>query len=407
MIKVAGGQPGQCRTVLSVQPMAERGGSDQALLTLTGQLTTAGWTVHLALPGTSPMADDFASAGAHLHVVPMRRISTSHDLAAWAGYLLNWPITVVRLWRLARRVHADVLHSNSLHSWYGWAAAVLARRPHVWHAREIVTQSRAALGVERFLARYFACEVLAASGAIAQQLHPGNVRVVYEEADPARFFPGRAGLARQRAGLADDALVVGYVGRIDTWKGIDVLLDALPQLRARRPGLEAVIAGGTVRDKEGYAKDLAKKATTLGVHWLGPQSGTEAGDLIADLDCLSYPSTLPEPWGLVIVEALACGTPVVASDAGGPREILADLPPDAGILVAPGDAAALAAAIDFLLPAKTSTEQRRQRRALRKGSPPRYPELFEAAASARAGHPRGQQHPTVQQRGADNGSIST
>jgi glycosyltransferase involved in cell wall biosynthesis len=395
------------RTVLSVQPVAERGGSDQALLRLARQLGKAGWAVHVALPASSPMAAEFTSVGVTLHVLPMRRISTSLGLGTWLAYLVAWPVSVVRLWRLARHVRADVVHSNSLHSWYGWAAAWLARKPHIWHAREIVVQSGSALRLERFLAEHFARRVLAVSAAVASQLDPRNVVVVHEEADPAEFFPGRAGRARKAFGLPDDALVVGYVGRIDTWKGVDVLLEALPRLHgehelAARPShtqagaqggaqaharTEVVVAGGTVADKEEYAESLAIRARELGVHWLGPLPGPVAGDLIADLDCLVCPSTEPEPWGLALVEALASGTPAVGTDAGGAREILAGLPPEAGRLVPPRDPAALAAAIAGLLAPSTSTGLRRARPVLRTGEPAPYPDLFEAVAAASARKP--------------------
>lgn len=366
-------------TVLCVQPVAEQGGSDQALLRMAGQLGACGWNVHVALPAPSPMAGEFVAAGAELHVVPMKRISTSHDGAAWASYALGWPGSVLRLWRLTRHVEADVVLSNSLHSWYGWAVARLARRPHIWHAREIVTQSRTALRTERFLARWFARRVIAASEAVAAQLGPANVVIIHEEAGPDEFNPGRAGRARHRYGLADRSPAIGYVGRIDTWKGLDVLLDAVPQLVGRCPDAQVVVAGAVVAGKEAYAAALAQRATAVGVHWLGPLGGPDAGDLIADLDCLVLASTTPEPWGLVLVEALACGVPVVATDAGGPLEILAGLP-HAGRLVPPSDPAALATAIADLLPPATSAELRQGRPVLRRGVPPPYPELFEAVA---------------------------
>jgi glycosyltransferase involved in cell wall biosynthesis len=332
------------------------------------------------------MAEELEAAGAIMHTVPMRRISTSHGSAAWAAYVACWPMSVLRLWRLARRMDVDVVHSNSLHCWYGWAVAVLARRPHLLHAREVVTQSPLALRVERWLAHHFAVQVLAVSGAVAAQLWLGNVRVVSEEADPAQYFPGRAGRARLRLGLADDALLVGYAGRIDTWKGLDVLLEAVPALRAARQGsrIEIAIAGAAVNGKEAYAASLRNHAVQADVRWLGPLSGPEAADLIADLDCLVLPSTEPEPWGLVLVEALACGTPVVATSSGGAREILSGLPPPAGRLVAPGDPAALASAVADLLPPATSTDRRRERPVLRAGDPPPYPAIF-AAVTRRPG----------------------
>lgn len=380
MSSEATGRP--AHRLLSVQPVAELGGSDRALLRLATQLGAAGWAVHIAMPGPSPLGPDLDAVGATVHVVPMRRISTSHSAKAWAAYALAWPGTVARLWRLARRLDVDAVHSNSLHSWYGWAVALLAGKPHLWHAREIVTQSGAALAVERFLARHFARRVFAVSVAVAAQLSPTNVIVVHEEPGPDECSPGRAGRARARYGLADDALLVGYVGRIDTWKGVDVFLASLPLLATAHPGtagasgITAVVAGGLVAGKETYAAGLEREAADTGAAWLGPLPAEDAGDLIADLDCLVYPSTGPEPWGLVIVEALACGVPVVSTDAGGPREITAGLLATSTVLVPPGDPVALAEAVSRLLPAATSTELRRARPVLRAGAPPPYDQLF-------------------------------
>lgn len=356
--------------------MAETGGSDRAMLGLARQLGQAGWEVHVAVPAPAPLGTDFVAAGARLHVVPMHRISTSHNLGTWAAYALAWPLSVARLGRLARRLDVDMVHSNSLHSWYGWAASLLAGKPHVWHAREIVTQSGAALRLERWLARRFARRVFAVSQAVAAQLDPANVQVVHEGPDPGECSPARAGQARARLGLPDDALTVGYVGRVDTWKGVDIFLGSLPSLGARRAGVNAVVAGGAVVGKEGYAASLRQQAHTLGVRWLGPLSGDEAIELTADLDCLVYPSTEPEPWGLAIVEALACGVPVASTDAGGPQEIVQGLPPSSALLVPPGDPAALAKAVAELLPASTSTALRRARPVLRPPDRPDYPALF-------------------------------
>ncbi len=367
-------------TVLCVQPVAEQGGSDQALLRMAGQLSTAGWDVHIALPAPSPMAASYESAGATLHVVPMRRISTSHSLGHWAAYAAGWPAGVAHLTGLARRCRADLVHSNSLHSWYGWAAARLAGLPHIWHAREIVTQSGAALRLERYLCRHHADLVLAASGAVADQLPGAATRLAYELAAPQDFVPGRAGRARALYGLDDAVPTVGYVGRVDTWKGVDVLLEAFELVKERHPGAAAVVAGGKVRGTEAYYRGLEARAGVTGALWLGPLPGAEAADLMADLDVLAYPSTGPEPWGLTLVEALACGVPVVATDAGGPREMLAGLGPGVARLVPPGDVAGLADALGALLPAATSTGARRARPALRLGPPPPYPAIFAEVA---------------------------
>ena len=326
-----------------------------------GSLAPDGWDCHIAVPADPPLAAQLVAAGATLHVVPMRRITTHGSAGYWLAYLVGWPVAVARLARLARRVDAGVIHSNSLHSWYGWAVAAVLRRPHVWHAREVVVQSDAALRLERLLCRRFATTVVAVSNAVAAQLDPANLVVRYDRADPQEFHPGRAGSFRVRAGLPDDATVVGAVGRIDTWKGLDVLLDAVAELQRRRPGLQVVVAGGPVAGKEEFGRRLAARAAALvGVHWLGPRD--DVAELIADLDVLVLPSTEPEPFGLSVVEALASGVPVVATAAGGPLEILGSDPGVAGRLIPPRDPAALAAAVLELLPSGPSSCEGRRRR---------------------------------------------
>ncbi len=344
------------------------------------------WDCHVAMPGPSPMADAWSAAGATIHEVPMRRITTSGGLGHWIAYAVEWPMAVWRLAGLARRLQVDVVHTNSLHSWYGWAAAKLARRPHVWHGREIVVQSRAALRAEQQLLRFGADQVMAMSGAIAAQfpqVPPERMHIVIDEADPERFRPDQAGRFRDHAGIPDHRLVVGAVGRLDTWKGIEVLLDAVPLLDAHSDELLVVVAGPAVRGKERYAAALEERARRLGVGWLGPVD--DVPSLMADLDVFVMPSTEPEPFGIVMVEALASGVPVVATAAGGPLEILGDAPLDVGRLVPIGDAPALAQAVIDLLPADgTSTDLRRHRKPLRHAPPPDYTTVLELAIAGYA-----------------------
>jgi glycosyltransferase involved in cell wall biosynthesis len=312
------------------------------------------------VPAEPPLRPELEAAGATVHLVPMRRLTTSAGLGWWARYAAGWPVAVARLWRLGRRVGADVVHTNSLHSWYGWAAAALLRRPHLWHAREVVTQSGLALRVERLLTRRFAALVVAASDTVARQLPGARVEVVLDDADRQFFRPDRAGRFRSRAGLADDMPLVVAASRLDTWKGVEVALDAWPAVRAARPNAVLAVAGGVVAGKERFADQLRRRAESLdGVVWLGERQ--DVADLVTDADIVVALSTTPEPWGLSMVEALACGVPVVATGLGGHVEILALAAAGAGRLVPPADAAATATAVLELLPETTSTAARQGR----------------------------------------------
>ena len=274
----------------------------------------------------------------------------------WLRYAARWPITVVRLVRLIRALRIDVVHTNVLHGWHGWAAALLTRRPHVWHAREVVTQSRIALAVERFLTRHFATVVVAVSQTVADQLPGSRTRVVHDLPDPLEFTPERAGRARSGLGLDDTDPVVGAVGRLDPLKGLDVLLDAWPAVLAEVPTARLVVAGGVVAGREDYADAVRERGTALPGVTVLVEADVDIADLVADLDVLVLASVAPEGFGLVLVEALTSGCPVVATDTGGPEEIAALAAPGASRLVPPDDVERLATAIVATLAARPITD---------------------------------------------------
>jgi glycosyltransferase involved in cell wall biosynthesis len=153
--------------------------------------------------------------------------------------------------------------------------------------------------------------------------------------------------AVDRRGPAD-ALVLGYAGRIDKMKRIDLLLEAFREVLAQHPGSHLVIAG------EGSLKgEMQTLAMTLGVShavtW--PGFRRDMPELLAGIDVYVQPS-VNEGLSLSVLEAMAAGKAVVATNVGGAGEVIAD--GKTGILVPPGSSAALAAAILRLLadPAK-------------------------------------------------------
>ncbi|HEY1485711.1 MAG TPA: glycosyltransferase, partial [Micromonosporaceae bacterium] len=142
----------------------------------------------------------------------------------------------------------------------------------------------------------------------------GHVAVVEPGVDLDRFSPGDRVAARRRFGFPERGQVIAFVGRIQPLKAPDVLLRALAEMDTT--GLTLAIVGGN----SGSGLDLAALADSLGiaasVRFLPPQSGDALADLYRAADVVAVPSH-NESFGLVAMEAQACGTPVVAAAVGG------------------------------------------------------------------------------------------
>ena len=139
--------------------------------------------------------------------------------------------------------------------------------------------------------------------------------------------------------------LVGMFGRISPWKGQNIFLRAI----ARVPNVNAVLAGGALFGEEEYEKQMMALARELGIEQRVTFAGhiDDVAALMAACDVVAHCSTAPEPFGRVIVESMFVGTPVIASDAGGAREIVKH--GETGQLTPMSDVNALAAAIQRYL----------------------------------------------------------
>jgi glycosyltransferase involved in cell wall biosynthesis len=175
---------------------------------------------------------------------------------------------------------------------------------------------------------------------------PERVGELPNGVDVERFRPDVDGRAiRARHGIADGAFVVGYLGAMDSahpFKGVSVLLEALA--RVRRPETFLLAVGGGDRQPQYRAQ---AEALGLGdrVRWTGVAPAAELPQHVAAMDVLAFPSLGfgAESFGIVLIEAMASGKPVIATSIPGPRAVVADGVD--GWLVPPGDPEALAARI--------------------------------------------------------------
>ena len=235
-----------------------------------------------------------------------------------ARAVASWP----RALRLAQRF--DVVYLNS--TVCGRLLPALRGVRSVLHVHDIVDR------VPRHWAQ--ADVVLADSQAVADRLDGLDAHVVY---CPIELDPPPADAPWQRAN-GGGGPVVGFVGRIEPRKGVLDLIAAAPAIRAASPGAEVVIVGDDPWDAfPDYLAQVRAARDVVHVPWHDNAPG-----LMRHLDVLVAPSH-QEPFGTVLSEAMAVGTPVVATRVGGLAEVVDD--GVTGVLVEPGEPAALAAAV--------------------------------------------------------------
>ena len=330
---------------------AQLSGGELALLRLLPALV--GVDPHVVLAEDGPLVAKLIEAGISAEVLPMgepaRNLSRHRvrpgRLPVGAAYQAT--AYTLRLARRLRRLHPDLVHTNSLKAdLYGGVAGRLARLPVVWHLRDRLAVDYlpgAAIRLVRAMARLVPAAVVANSRATLDTLGPVAVPTAVVPS-PVGIDSSRGRPARREAG---DALRVGMVGRLAPWKGQHVFLDAFAKAFPVGPET-AVVVGSALFGEDDYAAQLVQRAEELGigarVEWRGFRD--DVAQELARLDILVHASTIPEPFGQVVVEGMAMGLAVAAADAGGPSEVLTSHAD--GILYPPGDSAALAGVLTQL-----------------------------------------------------------
>ena len=351
---------GALTNILYLQSNSEVGGSDICLLRMVENLDPTRFRPIVALPSDGPLREDFERRGARVVILSrMLKLTTRKGPFYYLRFLANYPSAILHVVRLIRREQVDLVHTNTLHNLYGWLAARLAGRPHVWHIREIVSQSAAVRRLEVFLARRFAERVIAMSAAAADMFrggggeYPPHLRIMWDSIDLTRFHPrnsGRRILSELR--VDPGSPLVGLLGRLDRGKGVDVFLRAAAICRKEYPRARYVVCGGEIEGHEAVGREAARRVRELGladaVCFTGWRYGPgDMPEVHAALSVLVSASTLPESFGLVLIEAMATGKPVVATDHGGPSEVCVD--GETALLVPPEDPRRMADAILELL----------------------------------------------------------
>ncbi len=275
------------------------------------------------------------------------RVSKESSFIQSIGSIKSLVPIITDVVRLAREY--DLIYANTQKALVvGALASFLSHRPLVYHLRDILSPEHFSHTNRRIavtLANRFASLVIANSKATqAAFVEAGGRReiteVVYNGFDPQIYQNCESDVSqlKQQLGL-EGRFVVGHFSRLAPWKGQHILIEALAQCPE---DVTAILVGDALFGEQDYVQRLHQQVTELGlkkrVQFLGFRS--DISQLMTACDLVAHTSTAPEPFGRVIVEAMLCGRPVVAAQAGGAVELVE--PGITGFLVPPAEATLLA-----------------------------------------------------------------
>jgi glycosyltransferase involved in cell wall biosynthesis len=298
------------------------------------------------------------------HVFPMDApaqwgTGNSNPLLTFVAVVARKAVNMVRLVRkIARHVSflrtnkVDLLHlNNSISRHHDWmVAALLTRVPCVVHERGLPEYGAS----DRFFARRLSL-IIPVSRAIAramvdQGVSPDNLRVMYDGLNPAKLKPATsADTLRAEWNVRPEQPIVGIVGNIREWKGQETVVRALIEVVKAQPDVVCFFVGATTPLDQPYMDRLtemiAKANIQPNVRFTGYQK--DVPSIVHMMRFVIHASVAPEPFGMVVLEAMAQRRPVVVSRAGGVVEMVVE--GETGYTFPPGDARELAARMIQLL----------------------------------------------------------
>ncbi|HOS92663.1 MAG TPA: glycosyltransferase family 4 protein [Armatimonadota bacterium] len=322
--------------VLCVNHCSGISGAEVSLLTLLSALDRSRYEPHVAAP-PGGLLDHCAHLGVPVHPISLPWVRRPRGIGDALTAFSHAHVGRQSLKRLADELDPGLIHANSTVAQV-YASALHPGRAVIWHARDmqplgvvgpyLSSHADALIAVSRAALRYH----------YSRGCRPRLTRAVYNGVDCGQFHPGVDGRpVRQELGVPEWATVFGCIGQAVSWKRHQDFIGAARCLE--HLGWHFVLVR---TDPFGHGEPL-KEIIGPRLHILEGHGNVPA--LIAALDVLVLPSAY-EPFGRTLIEAMALAKPVIATDTGGPPEVV--VPGHTGLIVPTGDVAALAAAMERL-----------------------------------------------------------
>jgi len=314
------------KSILFVSHISDLSGAPISLSLLAKNISKEKYHPIIALPGPGPITAKLDAAGVSYQI--------------FKDSLIYKIFPSLKLYQMIKDRQVDLVYLNTSASIWAAKAAKLLKIPVISHIREDLRGTNNAL--IRSKIELCSDRIILISNWMKSFIRSPKAKVVHNTVDLDDFKKLDPNRIRKEFNIRGPSLV--FVGTLEERKGIRYLIQALPKIKTSYPHLKLLIVGSTLPGQSNYLKNLKALARDPNLIFTGAR--VDAYDIMAACDIVIAPS-LSEPFGRVVIEAMACGKPVIASNVGGIPEIIED--EKTGMLINPKSLADIAKEATLLL----------------------------------------------------------
>lgn len=319
------------KNILYLHAGAELYGADIVLLELLKNINKEKYNPYVVLPCDGPLVNKLRENNINVEVIkyPILRRKYFNPIGI-INYVKDYMKYSKKLKRLCERENINIIHTNTTAVLEGIYLKKKMSIPHVWHIHEIIVKPKFIHKFLSFIISRYSNEVVTVSNAVKAHLDKTGyfkkeINVIYNGVDNSVFKKSNEiDYLKNEFNIKNDSLVVGMIGRVNSWKGQGDFLEAMDKVLECNKDVYAMLVGGVFEGEEWRIEELKEKIDGMKHRdrIIFSDYRKDTKNIHALYDVFVLPSTNPDPLPTVVLEAMASKNPIVGYKHGGICEMV-------------------------------------------------------------------------------------